>query len=287
MALDSDLNPKESLSKATWEPNLLEQFGQSFAYESNRQIFAIKQLGDPKRQAPEAPEPAQTILGEHAQLLGRAVSDAIPLVTSGLVVRYGLAGTFRAPAEVIPLMRRSSLLPNLSETVLMGGISGGLLTPSEHVERKETAQMARVVVDRFIGGLSSMVAFSTLAYSSYNLNKIGVLSSSELVRGALTHPIGNGILSGIPGAIAATGIELVAHAPSIEDPPDLAKNVYQSMLIGGLFSTATMGIGRLERKSFDGKLNNLFGESTADKVRSLEVDSLDSRSLAVTARNHN
>lgn len=66
MPLDSQINPADKAQHPAEEPGALEQFRQSFLYETQQQLTGIVQLGNTKAKVDlvDKPEPADLLSGK-------------------------------------------------------------------------------------------------------------------------------------------------------------------------------------------------------------------------------
>ncbi len=270
MALDSNLGSDNAIRSKAEESGLAKQFGDSFLAEAQREIAAVRQIGDRSvdLSAIEQPPEATTTSGWHAQLLGRAIADLIPVAATGLAVRFGGRALGRLSMGEEELAKISTV-PGLDvgEAAATGLLTGSLLTP--------TAPGSDMLYDRMLSGTLSAGSFSAMTLIGKGTTSLG--RGMDLK--SLSNPIVSGFVSGIPsGALLAELTSLKDTGSFTTDGKQILKSVYEVSLLGGTFGATTSLSGKMHETYFSSraKLNKIFSDES-DKSVIARIDYLSMR----------
>ncbi len=231
MTLDSfTLEDRNSLPEKS---GALSQFGQALAYEAQQQLNGLAQLDNRVLAFAEKPDAPENFMQQNAQLFGRAIADAIPMIVTGLVTRgaFGKLGLTRMEsAELNPYLKRSVLGLSIAESATTGLITGTLLKPSDKDALGDTNSF---IADRLKSGLASGLSFAALT----GVN-IGTAATTEkLGLTLLSHPIANALVAGVPGGFITAQIDsLSTQHRFTTDGAAIGQSIYDMTLLGAGFS---------------------------------------------------
>ncbi len=231
MALDSQ-PVNDTLSLATEDSSALSLFAQSFNYEAKSELLAVAQLVGADVQLPNAPATSSSILGQHAQMFGRAVADAIPTLATAAALRFGPLRNTAPEFTTNLLLKRSAIGLNMLESGATGLLTGALLKPNDRSD-----SVGGLVVDRLKSGLTDAASFALLTGINSGMVSSGRKMTWEIGKGLLTNSITSGALSGaVSGAVNAELQSLVNDGRFTTDGGKIGQSMYEMALFGSTFN---------------------------------------------------
>ena len=115
-------------------------FADSLSYELKRSLRAAQQIIGAEAGAGEQlePQPAPDSLGQHAQMLGRAVGGLLPTLAIAAGTRYGFGKILAHEGQVAEqlLLKRTTVGLSLAESATTGFVSGAVFTPTDGARSK-------------------------------------------------------------------------------------------------------------------------------------------------------
>ncbi|HEY9787006.1 MAG TPA: hypothetical protein V6D17_16560 [Candidatus Obscuribacterales bacterium] len=187
----------------------------------------------------------------HAQTIGGALGAMIPLIVSRKAAK-SLCGT-RLPWNASFASLRTTMGLSIKEAALTGFIADSMFKPSMAVpstkedaaERLTDLGMGRPeTLDWSLGrqrlkqGMGGALTFAAMTSTGLGAAR---LAATTLLRNTATgallrHPVGNGIISGIPGGAIAAEYESLIHARRFATMQEAGTSIYTMSLVGGMFA---------------------------------------------------
>jgi len=217
----SQSHPDDLDVKATQEQNALIEFGRSMLYAGQQSLVGVSQGADRITGNQSAktfhlidePAPANSIIGQNAQMLGSAVGGFVPTVIAAVSAKFAFGklvtarlatniGTKEAGLALSPgLMtgaretglHTGSLGFNIAESSAAGFLYGSVFTPTENNNQRD---LQSFLADRATSGAKAMISFG--AFTGFS-NKMSGPLAQELAKKVglekvLTNPVGSKIV---------------------------------------------------------------------------------------------
>ena len=235
------------------EDSALSLFSESVSHEWQRSLRGLAQLAD--REGTSAPEPepqaASDLLGQHAQMFGKAVGGLLPtlVIAAGSRYAFGRILAHDALSAENALLKRTPIGLSAAEAGMTGFLSGSLLSPTEGAAKEDPGQL---LYDRLQSGVRSGAEFALMSAGSIGLGKLAstqqgvALGAERLMRiGAV-----NGLVSGAVGGFANVEVDSLARNGRLNfDQRELGKSIYEMSLFGAVFGFGASMLGRAHNAS--------------------------------------
>lgn len=176
MSLDSFQTNTESIKvdgsdrTDSGEHSALSAFSSAFLEEGKQQLKAVLQLGGGTLETNYQSVQPQTSLESHAQMLGKGLADALPMLVTAAGVKFGLG---KLAGEGVNLTKPALGL-SMRESGSVGFISGALFQPSDD---DKASDVKSLILDRAKNGVAGAVTFTAMN-----------LASAEIAAGAGKSP---------------------------------------------------------------------------------------------------
>ena len=210
MSLDSFQMNSESIKvdgsdrTESAENSALSVFSSAFLEEGKQQIKAVLQLGGGTFETNNHSIQPQTSLESHAQMLGKGLADALPILVTAAGVKFGLG---KLAGEGVNLTKPALGL-SMRESGSVGFISGALFQPTDD---DKASDVKSLILDRAKNGVAGAVTFTAMNMASAEISAAGEKITWDFGRKLVANSAVNGLLSGRTGWGDRRGSQLCCY----------------------------------------------------------------------------
>ena len=236
------LNNIEKPSPKDNKPNLLKEFGQSFANGAIlNPVDAIDQLINKTTGAKlddhlayNLPKAKFNTASWYVQTAGSSLGALLPLIATSKLFSTDANATLAAPTSDFAFMTKTgSLGLSIKESALTGLTYGGLLTPSNN----KNENLSSFLKARVENSLSSGLMFSTMTAGSIGLSKLAQnpLLNDNIFGAVLSKNVTNSILASLPASLLSTETTSLLNQHKLATSSQLWQEAYSMSLISAGF----------------------------------------------------
>ena len=223
-------------------------FAESASYEWQRSLRGLAQLVGAEGKIAQESEPGEAadLLGQHAQMFGKAVGGLLPTLVIAAGTRYAFGRILAHDVASVEnaLLKRTPIGLSAAEAGATGFLSGSLLNATQGAAKDDVGQL---LFDRLQSGVRSGAEFALMSAGSIGLGKLAstergaALGADRLMKIAAV----NGLVSGAVGGFANVEVDSLARNGRLNfDQRELGKSIYEMSLFGAVFGFGAGMLGR-------------------------------------------